>query len=95
MTKTTDPQDPGAVPGEKRTRRPSLPLSDRSAELVRKAAEYTGQTMAAVLEAIAAGDDLTRLVEKGCMGLAQAHDRERESVRNKLFGPLKPLESEA
>jgi hypothetical protein len=41
-----DPQDPGPVPAEatKRTRRPGLPLSDRSAELVRKAAEYTGQT---------------------------------------------------
>jgi hypothetical protein len=97
MTKKTDPQDPGPVPGEeraKRPRRPGLPLNERSADLVRRAAEYTGQTIGAVLEAIASGDDLTRFVEKGCMGLAQAHDRQREAERNKLFGPLKPLEGE-
>ncbi len=94
MTKKTDPQDPGAVPGEKRTRRPALPLTPRAAELIRKAAEYTGRSVAAVLEDVAGGDDLLRYVEKACLGLAQAHDRERETVRNKLFGPPKTVEGE-
>lgn len=97
MTKKTDTNDPGPVLGEttaKRTRRPGLPLSDRSAEMVRRAAEYTGQSVAAVLDALAAGDDLTRFIEKGCRGLAEQHDRQRETERNKLFGPLKPIEAE-
>lgn len=93
MTKKTDPQDPGLIPGEKkRTRRPGLPLTDRSADMVRKAAEYTGQPVAEVLEQLAGGDDLTRFVEKGCRGLAETFDRHREEQRNKLFGPVKVLE---
>jgi hypothetical protein len=89
--------DPGPVPGEKpkRTRRPGLPLSDRSAEMVRRAAEYTGQPVAVVLDQLAGGDDLTRFIEKGCRGLAELHDRHREAERNKLFGPLKPVEAES
>lgn len=92
-----DPKDPGPVPAEKskRTRRPGLPLSDRSAEMVRKAAEYTGQPVAVVLDQLSGGDDLARFIEKGCRGLAELHDRHREAERNKLFGPLKvPVEGE-
>ena len=94
----SDPQDPGPVPTEtpKRTRRPGLPLSDRSAELVRKAAEYTGQTTAKILELVAAGEELTRTIERACLAIAQAHDRQREQERNKIFGALKvPAEGES
>jgi len=77
---------------KKRIRRPALPLTDRSAEMVRKAAEYTGQPVSAVLEQLAGGEDLIRFIEKGCRSTAELFDRQREEQRNKLFGPLKPVE---
>lgn len=90
MTKKTDPQDPGAVPGEKRTRRPALPLDDRAAKMVRKVADYTGQSVTSVLETLAAGDGLAKYVERACFGLAEQHDAARTAERNRLFAPPEP-----
>ena len=86
----SDPQDPGAVPGEKRTRRPALPLSDRAAEMVRKVADYTGHSVTSVLEALAAGEGLAKYVERACFGLAEQHDAARTAERNRLFAPPEP-----
>lgn len=97
MTKKTDPSDPGPLPGEaaKRARRIGVPLNARSADVVRLAAKYTEKSVAWVLEKLAASDELTRFIEKTCRGLAEAHDRDRESVRNKLFPTAKPVEPES
>lgn len=97
MTKKTDPSDPGPLPGAEkpaRTRRIGVPLNDRSADVVRRAAKYTEKSVSWVLDSLAASDELTRFVEKTCRGLAEAHDRDRESVRNKLFPTFKPQPEE-
>jgi hypothetical protein len=92
-----DPQDPGPVPGEKRTRRPALPLSDKAATVIRSAAEYTGLGLDAVKLAV-----VTRTLKTGahtldafvalvCLDLAEEADRRRKETREALFSAPRPL----
>jgi hypothetical protein len=93
-----DPQDPGPVPGEtKRTRRPALPLSDKAAEVVKNAGEYTDLSQDDVKRAIA-----TRTLKSGahtldafvaliCLDLAEEADRRRKETREALFAVPRPI----
>jgi hypothetical protein len=94
VTKTTDTSDPGPLPAEtpKRTRRPGLPLSDRSIDLVRKVAVHTGLPVGDVLASLAGNEELERHIEKGCRRLAEQRDQQREVARQKLFA--EPAEGE-
>jgi hypothetical protein len=94
----SDQQDPGPLPDEKttkRARRPGLPLSDRSIDLVRKVAAHTGIPIGDVLASLAGNEELERHIEKGCKRLAELRDLQREVERNLLFEPPKvPVEGE-
>lgn len=97
MPRRSPDTDPGPVPTEaqeKRTRWPALPLSDKAAEIIRRTAEYTDLSQAAIKISIAAFAipdgtasvrSLDALVEVACRGLCESHDRDRAAERESIF----------